>query len=297
MPKELSMNLVREWVDLTSGAFNVRQIWAERNILTPEGKQQLRVYLNRMVEAGIIAKTKVDGTYRKLDTEKIPLIWETADPNANLPIQLPFDLHTLVKIYPKSIIIFAGSKSEGKTAMLTSCIPLNMENFIIDFYNSETGAEQLHDRFNSLDIPIPPPFATWERYDNFADVIHPDHLSIIDYLETDSEFYLVGDELKAIFRKLNKGVAIIGMQKPPPSVTYFKGVKKVIDRDLAYGGAPTSWKATLYVSMSQHRLKLVYGKVPMNPTINPNNKQWSYDFDERGRIINIEPYEEYEGYQ
>jgi hypothetical protein len=175
------------------------------------------------------------------------------------------------------------------------CIKLNIRpalGFDIDFYNSETGAEQLKARFEKLDIPRPAPFRTWERYDNFADVIEPTHLSVVDYLDFNSEMYLVGQEIDNIFRKLTTGCAIIGLQKPPPTVTYLHGVKKVIDRDLAYGGGFSAKRAVIYVSMSNRRLKLVYCKTPMNPKVNPNNMQWSYGFDENGFFNNIQPYVE-----
>jgi len=295
MPKELTTSTVCQWINLTSGAFNVRQIWSELNIITPEGKHALRTILSRLVESNIIAKTSIDGTFRKLDTEKKAIEWENADVTANIPLQLPFNLHTLCKVYPKSIIIVAGSKNEGKTAFLMQCIKLNILpalGFDIDFYNSETGAEQLKARFEKLDIPRPAPFRTWERYDNFADVIEPTHLSVVDYLDVNSEMYLVGQEIDNIFRKLTTGCAIIGLQKPPPTVTYLRGVKKIIDRDLAYGGGFSAKRAVIYVSMSSHRLKLVYCKTPMNPKVNPNNMQWSYGFDENGFFNNIQPYVE-----
>ncbi len=290
--KELSQSTVTQWIALASGNFNVRQIWNEIGINTPEDKTHLRMILHRLSESGVIAKTSIDGTYRKLNIEKKPIHWENANPTAFLPIVLPFDLHNLCKVYPKSIIIVAGSKNEGKTAFLTSCVMPNVENsgMVVDFFNSESGAEQLNERFSSLGVPSSPPFDTYERYDNFADVIEPDRLSIIDYLDLNSELYLVGAEIDAIFRKLTTGCVIIGLQKPPPIVSIYKGIKKVIDRDLAYGGGFTAKRAAIYISLSSHRLKLVYVKTPANPKINPNNMVWSYDFDEKGNFTNIQRY-------
>lgn len=286
------MSIVTQWVNMATGSFNVRQIWNELNIASTEAKAQLRVYLNRLVDSGAIAKTNLDGTYRKVNEKKERIDWQNADITNNVPIQLPFGLHTLVKIYPKSIICVVGYKDQGKTAYLTDAVIQNMERFCVDFFNTESGKEQLKERFLPYDIPEPAPFEVWERYDNFADVIHPEHLSIIDYLDTNSEFYLVGDEIDKIFRKLTTGCAIIGLQKPMPSVTYVKGVKKVIDRDLAYGGTQTIKRATLYITLSFHKLKIVSAKIPMNKKLNPTNMMWSYDFDEDGRFTNIKRFYE-----
>ncbi len=172
-----------------------------------------------------------------------------------------------------------------------SCIMPNAERFIIDFYNSETGPEQLKMRFTPLNIPSPAPFNVYERYDNFADIIEPTHLSIIDYLDFNSEVYLVGAEIDAIFRKLTTGCVIIGLQKPPPSVVFTKtGAKKTIDRDLAYGGGFTAKRASVYISLSSHRLKLIYAKTPAHPKLNPKNMTWQYDFDDDGYFTNIQRY-------
>jgi len=289
LPKQLTYDVVLQWVSLVTGNFTTRQAWAELNIVTPEGKAYLRVCLNRMADAGAIAKTSVDGTYRRIENEKKPIDWQSADISKTLPIKLPFGIHEVCRIYPKSIIIVAGSKNEGKTSFLLECVKLNMDKFIVDLYNSETGPEQLKERLAPLNIPEPSPFNAYERYDNFGDIIEADHLSVIDYLDFNSEVYLVGTEIDNIFRKINCA-AIIGLQKPPPSVTYVKGVKKVIERDLAYGGGFTAKRAVLYISLSSHICKLVYVKTPANPKVKPNNMQWSYEFSDTGYFCNIQRY-------
>ena len=149
----------------------------------------------------------------------------------------------------------------------------------------------MKERFAPLDIPKPAPFNTYERYDTFSDVVHPEHLSVIDYLDLNSEVYLVGTEIDAIFRKLTTGIAIIGLQKPPATVIYGKnGEKKSYSRDLAYGGAFTAKRAVLYISLGQNICKLVYVKTPAQKTLNPDNMMWSYSFDNNGYFTNIQRY-------
>ena len=282
MPERLTQAVVEQWVGLATGTFNVRDIWAELGIDSYEGRHYLRVILNRLTEKGLVINTSKDGRYRKLDNEAPEIDWQKADPTRILPLQFPFGLEEHIKLYPKSIVILAGSKNVGKTAFLYNFIKLNMDMFNLDLYNSETGPEQMVERFAPLQIPDPAPFKVYERYDNFADVINPDNISVIDYLDLNSEVYLVGAEIDAIFRKLNQGAAIIGLQKPPPSVTYVRGEKKIIERDLAYGGGFTAKRAALYISLSESRLKLVYVKTPAKPTINPNNMQWKFSLADDG---------------
>jgi hypothetical protein len=291
MPKQLTQAVIEEWISLIKGKFSVRDIWNEVGIESPEGKHHLRTILNRLETKGIIVANGGGGQYRKIDTEAQVIAWQQADPNKVVSLKFPFSEHEVAKIYPKSIVIVAGSKNAGKTAYLYNFIKLNMSQFTIDLFNSETSPEQMHERFEPLDIPNPAPFTVYERYDNFADVIHPDHISVIDYLDLNSEVYLVGSEIDAIFRKLRTGVAVIGLQKPPPSVTYVKGVKKVIDRDLAYGGGFTAKRAVLYITMGENKLKLLYVKTPKQPKVNPNNMTFTYNVGEDGiHFANIQRY-------
>ncbi len=286
----LTQAVVEAWVSLVKGKFNVRDIWADVGIETAEGKSYLRVILKRLIETGIISANDA-GFYRKLDTEAPLIEWQAADPKKTVPLLFPFGEHDLCKIFPKSIIIVAGTKNAGKTAYLYNFIARNMAAFSIDLYNSETSPEQMKERFAPLDIPEPAPFNVYEKYDNFADVIHPDHISVIDYLDLNSEVYLVGTEIDALFRKLKQGVVVIGLQKPPASVTFVKGVKKVIERDLAYGGGFTAKRAVLYITMSSNRLKLLYVKTPKNPKIHPDNMTWTFNIAEDGtHFENIQRY-------
>ena len=288
MARQLTQEIVEKWLEFVSGTFQMKDIWAEIGIEETENREHLRIILWRIEQKGRIAKLSRDGTYRKVDDKLELLDWQSADTSLIVPLKFPFGIEEYCRIYPKSIIILAGSKNEGKTAFLYNFIKLNMADFLIDLFNSETGPEQMKERFEPLDIPEPAPFNAYMRYDNFADVIHPDHISVIDYLDLNSEVYLVGAEIDAIFRKLKSGVAIIGLQKPPPYATFIKGVKKVIERDLAYGGGFTAKRAVLYISLSNHKLKLVYVKTPAKKNVFPDNIQWTYSFNEQGYFINIQ---------
>lgn len=294
MPRQLTQGTIEEWVSLTKGTFNVRDIWAEIGIITPEGKKHLRTILDRMEARQPPIIKHVDkgfGSYRKLDKEAPVIDWRGANSDNIVPLLWPFGIEKYALMYPKNLAIVAGSKQEGKSTYLYDFIKLNMYKYAIDLYSSETGAEQMKDRFCDLGIPNDAPFQVYERYDNYADVIVPDHISVIDYLDLNSEFYLAGAEIDAIFRALGPGgLAVIGMQIPPPTVTYIKGVKKVIDRDYAYGGGSTAKRAFIYLSLSSHRLKIKHAKKPAQKNTHPENMMWSYNFDDKGQFCDIDRY-------
>ena len=91
-------------------------------------------------------------------------------------------------------------------------------------------------------------FTPWERSDNFADIIKPDAINIIDYLEMSDTFYQIGGHLKDIHDKLQNGIAIIALQKTP-------------GKDIGRGGSFSVEKPRLYVSISNdypgHTAKIV----------------------------------------
>ena len=86
----------------------------------------------------------------------------------------------------------------------------------IRYFTSEMGPAELKSRLAYFDDTST---AEWkgvhfyERTHDFAAVIDPDGLNIIDFLEVTEDFFLVGRFIRDIFDKLNKGVAIIAIQK------------------------------------------------------------------------------------
>ena len=290
---------IKEWVKITDGRFTLQQIDSELGIQTPQAKNLRRGALKDLCNAGILERIEtLSGVYRRLDIELKEFDWQHANTDNVVSLRFPFELEKYVKIYPKSIICLAGGKNEGKTAWLYDFTLKNMFHPLgVDLYNSETGREQMKERMQNfkVNIPNPAPFRTFERYDNFADVIDKDRISVIDYLDLNSEVYLIGDEIDKVFRKLDRGIAVIGLQKPPPTTVYVKGVKKLVYRDLAYGSGFTAKRAVLYISLDNNVLKLVVAKTPLNPKVNPTNMMWVFWLKNGAEFIDIQPYEEQGG--
>ena len=102
MPKQLTQAIVEEWIALIAGKFNVRDIWNEVGIVSPEGRHHLRTILNRLESKGVISTNGSGGGYRKLDTEAQIIAWQEADPPKVVPLTFPFGEHEVAKVYPKS---------------------------------------------------------------------------------------------------------------------------------------------------------------------------------------------------
>lgn len=253
---------IKEWVSLQNAYFFLTEAFKHLQILTSTEKNNAYVIMNRLVKDGIIEKdSKKSGCYRKVDSQadEIDIF---SDEDTPLRIRWPLGIEALTKTMPKSIIIIAGESDAGKTGFLLNFSFLNMDNHKILYFSSEMGATELKDRISKFERPI----GDWkkisfkERISNFADVIKPDQINIIDFLELHDEFYKVGGQIKDIFDKLNKGIAIIALQKKTGS-------------EMGRGGDFSMEKARLYVSLSRdNTCKIIKAKNWVSPMIKPAGK-------------------------
>jgi len=130
-------------------------------------------------------------------------------------VQYPLYLDSLFVTLPRNIIIVAGEPDSGKTALLLNFVKLNMEAFEIHYFNSEMGEMELRSRLSKFSIPLEKwqKVHWWERSSNFADVIRPNSINVIDFLEITEGHYRIGTWIKDIHDRLRKGIAVIAIQK------------------------------------------------------------------------------------
>jgi hypothetical protein len=299
MPKELTQHIVENWISLATGSFQLYDVCRELNITTEEGKSTLRMIMHRLVIKGMVERVKgKDGIFRPVNASAEEIKFDEVETSAVIPLVLPFEISSYVEIYQKNVVLVAGESNAGKTCFLYNVAANNM--YIMEtvfFTNNEATPQEIAKRIKPLGIPIPPPFKIYERYDNYADVIVPDALNIIDYLDMNSEVYLAGDEIERVHQKLRKGIAVIGMQLPPPVKTLFRGVEKIQHRSLAYGGAFTIKKPVLYLNLwcnggqNQGICRIEKAKNRAQPRVDPNNMMWKYTIDSFGaKFISYERY-------
>lgn len=250
---------VRNFVLSTTGNFMLTDVYNSQQLSTRSDKQNVSMIMKRLVEQGVIEKYgKKHGCYRVVDNTAEEIDFCQADDNV-LDIRYPFEIEKFVHTYPKSISIIAGSSNSGKTAFLLNVVKLNMDRHRIHYFSSEMGGNELKSRLKKFDVPLQEwKKANWrERASDFADVIQPDDINIIDFLELHTDFFLVGGMIKEIFDKLNNGIAIIAIQKNAGN-------------DHGLGGARSLEKARLYLAMDSGTVKIVKGKNWANEMVNPN---------------------------
>lgn len=216
----------------------------------------LRTIMHRMREKGLVynAPNKPDGWWRKADLSLEEEQWWNRDGDEQEDsIILPLGINKYGHIARPSFILVAGLYNQGKTTFCLNVVKLNLDKWKDNiFLFASEGLEQLSWKFRKL-LPLiekPPPFKVYRRFDNFADVIQPDGLNIIDYLRTDMDKpYTVTNKLLEINKKLKTGVAVVAAQKPP-------------GRKLMFGGASTGAEPELYLSIDKGYLEFEKIKAP-----------------------------------
>jgi len=253
---------IREFVSLHEGYFDLTSLYTTLQILTSQEKNNAGVVINRLCKEGVIRKYgNKRGCYEPVIEQEENIIDLTTADNTCLVIKYPLGVHELVKTMPKNIIIVAGESNAGKTAMLLNIAARNMFDHEVVYFTSEMGGAELKERLQNFVEKLP--MQMWshckfiERASDFDIAIRPDAINIIDFLEVHDEFYKIGGLIKKIFDKLNKGIAIIAIQKNP-------------GRDDGLGGQRSIEKARLYISMSPGKIKIVKAKNWVSGLMNPN---------------------------
>ena len=239
---------VREWVLSSNGVFLSSDIDLCRQVSSREEKKNISKILSRLCEEGIIEKYgNRNGQFRRIDTELEKIDFLSAKSDA-LALQWPFGIQNFVKIHPGNIIGCAGESNSGKTALALNFARLQQDRFDVHYFSSEMGRTELRERLLKFPYPLESWRVNfWERSSNFADVIRPDAINIIDFLEIHDEFYKIGLYIKDIFDKLKTGIAFILIQKNK-------------NTDFGLGGMRSLEKARLYLAMEPGRLKIVKAK-------------------------------------
>ncbi len=264
--------LIEKWVDFTDGGwFDIKDIYRDIGVEDRRGRVNVAVILKRLKDRGkVIPHDKKHGIYRKTKEDLVESMWKEADPMNTLKLKWVFELENYINLYPKSVVIVAGSFNAGKSALMFNFIKDNQADHDIIYFNSEMGPEELKVRLSKFPLEYSEwNFRCFERSSNFSDVIFPDSINLIDYLEVTENFYAIGEEITAILNKLKTGIAIIALQKK-------RGV------ELGRGGEFSAEKPRLYLSIDGgfpgqfSKLKIIKAKNWVDSETNPNGMTLSF---------------------
>ncbi|MFA5324207.1 MAG: bifunctional DNA primase/polymerase [Smithella sp.] len=263
---------VREWVMSSNGVFLSSDVVKSLNLSSRDDMKNVSKVFERLRKDGMIVRAgDKNGCFRKLDQE-IEAIDFINVKDEELTLHIPFDIDHFVKIMPKNIIVIAGEPNAGKTAFLLNIALDNQEIHETHYFSSEMGALETRERLSKFNFPLDAWRAKfWERSSDFADVIRPDALNIIDFMEIHNNFWEIGGLMKQIHDRLNKGIAIIALQKNPTR----KAKDGTVSGEVGLGGFRGLEKPRLYITMSNHVLKIIKAK-NWRTERNPNGLQIAF---------------------
>ena len=277
-------DMIERYISVTDGDFSVTDaVQAVQSVTCVTNRDTVRQALKRLKDQGKIVKSgKKDGVYRRVDDHADDINWLSAD-NETIDFKYPLGIEKYVLTLPKNIIVIAGVPNSGKTAFLLNCVSLNMNKFDIHYFSSEMGSYEFKSRLSKFDLPLSKwKFHAKERVSDFASVLKPDAINIVDFLEMTSDFFLVAQYLREIHEKLNKGIALVAIQKNPGS-------------DVGLGGYRGMEKPRLYLNLEPGRAKIVKAKNWVHSEINPNGLEISFKLLQGCHFISDDKWEEAEG--
>lgn len=254
---------IKEWVEETSGIFRGQDVDKDLCLGTSGDKRYRSKVIRRLVEDGVVQKVgNQNGCFRKVEAVLDEIKWKDAKINDHYDLKMPLNLHFDCTLFPGNIVVIAGTPDAGKTSFVLNIAKMNMDK-PINYLNSEMGPEELKTRlllFSDMDISEWEIVDFYNRNNNFSDVIVPDSLNIIDFLEITDNFFMIAEEIRKIHDKLDKGIAVICLQK-----------KK--DVELGRGAEFGLEKPRLYISMDFQKLKIIKCKNPGRSGVNVNGKE------------------------
>lgn len=231
--------------------------------------------LEEYVKKGIAVK-KATGKYLILNGELEEVDWQSADTKNVMEVAWPLELERFIKTYHKTVAIIAGDPSSGKTAFCDNFVIRNMNHpaGIVMFSNDMTAEEVAERMINSgVSIPNPAPFRIWQAYSDFQlhKEFRPDGINVIDYLDLNSEVYLIGEEIEKVYRKLNRGMALIAIQKKPGQKIGIGGVFSLKRPKIYFSLGVVTDSGELY-----HKLTIEKCRGRVTPKVNPRGMEFKF---------------------
>lgn len=209
---------VRDLIRQHEGNITTTQLlqWTT-NANNPLERKKIHVVAGRMVKEGLLAKTgRVAGEYHIIKTEIEEIDWKNATTEM-VELVLPLGIHKCVKFMPSSIILISGVTNSGKTAFAMSIANLNWGRMETRYLTSEIGGYEFKSR-----VQAHSGISGWDgvrmfggfKSNDLPDLIQPNALNIIDYLEPPGGDYTqVATVMTDIQKALKSGIAIICLQK------------------------------------------------------------------------------------
>lgn len=269
-------DLVKEYVEAGPGKFLATQMYAELGMTTRQDKKAADQSLRRLSEKNLVTECgEQRGCWRPVQNTLERINWREADPDDIIPMKWPLGIEQHFTLYPTNVIILAGEKNSGKTAYCLNTAYMNVNlPYPINYFSSEMAAQEL-----AVRIRMFPNQDVFDRINFYplnveavVDVIDPDAINIVDFLEVEDEFWKIARRIRQMWQKLRKGIVLVAIQK---------------DADARYGRgkAFSAEKARVYITMTK-RLNMTLEEIKnFKGDVKPDGKVIPYMFGPNGSIL------------
>ncbi len=271
---------IDEWLDLHQDeTFDLDLICRQLEIASADGRKQAATKLLNEVKKGKLEKN--NKIYRYINNIYNTIDWINADVTQSMEVLWPyginddshfgFDGHVIIP--QKSIIIVAGVSNMGKTTFALNFLWMNMDVYTCTLMGNEYEPSQFKRRASYMTFREPidengkAKFELIERHDNWKDIIRPDNINIIDWINLGDKFFELGKVIEGIKEKLNKGIALICIQKDA-------------NKSMGMGGMWGSHLATLYLTLDYKRMTVEKAKEWNGH--NPNKEIYGFEIVNHG---------------
>ena len=272
------MDDVRELIELQEGFIKASEVQKELQGASKVEKRAISQCLRRCEQEGLIKKTgRIAGEYRIISHEHEVQDWKNASIES-VNLVLPFGMHEAIRIVPGSILMFSGVTNTGKTSFGMNIARWNCKEEV-RYLTSEIEKDEFKGRVSNYCREHNESMDDWnvELIAKFTpgvlpDLINPDGLNIIDYLEPPAgDFTQIGPLITEIHHVLKSGIAVIAIQK------------KTGD-EYGAGGQYIRNKAHLFCTLDQMdfpvcKLKITKCKAPRHGYRNPVGLDVEYQID------------------
>ena len=263
---------ITKWVAKGQGEWSTRDLYHEFNYISEGDKHYARKVVQVLRDKGVIEPVgKKRGIYRRVELDA-PVIDILSADAQDLDIRYPLGIENFFRTMPKNIIVVAGEQDSGKSAFALNFAAMNVGRGLpVRYCSSEMGAVELRDRLKLMkeyDLRHLSQVDFRERQTDFHDLILPDGITIIDFLEITDNFWLVADALNKIHLRLKSGICIVLIQKDD---------KQEYGRGASFGKE----KPRLYLTLENnypagHIARVKKCKNWRSPKWNPNGKRIDY---------------------
>uniref|UniRef100_A0A6M3KZT2 Uncharacterized protein n=1 Tax=viral metagenome TaxID=1070528 RepID=A0A6M3KZT2_9ZZZZ len=270
---------VREWLEIHKGEhFDLDLISRQLNLGTAEARKYAAIELSRKVQQGILEK--VSNRYIYIDSSYKVIDWLNASVES-FDVKFPYGIEDQTKfgfdgsalISPGDIIVIAGQSNAGKTLFCLNLLWENMDNYPCTLMGNEYAPGKFKRRVfrmkwrSPVNVDGQPKFELIERFNRWQDIIRPNNINIIDWINITDNFYQIGGIIEAIKGKLERGIAVISLQKSG-------------ENPHGRGGTFSVDMTSLYLSMDFNRLTVIKSKEWER--YNPNRKTYGFEIVNQG---------------